>query len=426
MFGRDQPYGAPHQQADSLLPRDHDAEGEPEKSPMSRNFVGLRTVLVGTGSILVLLLLLLGLGRSKVTRFIPSSTGNDGSLQNIQNATLGFQHIFAINLPSRTDHRDQFSLAAHFTGLRVEYVDGVTEVDERGLPPGGEEIKSKGVRGSWRAHMNVLRMIVEQNITTALVFEDDTDWDIRIKSQMQDFARASRLLTQPRQGTTDQYLDPTFPRPTENSHEVQEFDITTDTTTTPTTSPYGDVARWDLLWLGHCGNKFPPANSKTTPLGRAVVYDDETVPEKQRIDPQFGDKQLVQQYPEHTRVVSRAHETTCTLAYAITLPTARRFLYELAMVKMTAATDIMFRDMCDGLADRPMQSCFSVQPELFQMHRPVGRISKQTDIGDAGGAYFDTAYTVNIRWSTRVNFPKLVYGSTNYTDSFPDRRTKVG
>ena len=89
MFGRDQPYGAPHQQADSLLPRDHDAEGEPEKSPMSRNFVSLRTVLVGTGSILVLLLLLLGLGRSKVTRFIPSSTGNDGSLQNIQNATLG-------------------------------------------------------------------------------------------------------------------------------------------------------------------------------------------------------------------------------------------------------------------------------------------------------------------------------------------------
>jgi len=76
-------------------------------------------------------------------------------------AALGqFQHIFAINLPLRTDHRDQFSLAAHFTGLRVEYVDGVTEVDERGLPPGGEEIKSKGVRGSWRAHMNVLRMYV--------------------------------------------------------------------------------------------------------------------------------------------------------------------------------------------------------------------------------------------------------------------------
>ncbi len=56
---------------------------------MSRSLVSLRTVLVGTGSILVLLLLLLGLGRSRVTRFIPSSTGNDGSLQNIRNATLG-------------------------------------------------------------------------------------------------------------------------------------------------------------------------------------------------------------------------------------------------------------------------------------------------------------------------------------------------
>ncbi len=153
---------------------------------------------------------------------------------------------------------------------------------------------------------NLPRRIVEQNITTALIFEDDTDWDIRIKSQMQNFARASRLLTQPRIGTTDHFLDPTFPRPTEDSHEIQEFDITTDSTMTPTTSPYGDLDRWDLLWLGHCGNKFPPAKNKKTPLGRAVIYDDETVPEKQRIDPQFGDKQLVQQYPEHTRVVARA------------------------------------------------------------------------------------------------------------------------
>jgi hypothetical protein len=33
------------------------------------------------------------------------------------------------------------------------------------------------------------RSIVEQNITSALVMEDDIDWDIRIKSQMREILR---------------------------------------------------------------------------------------------------------------------------------------------------------------------------------------------------------------------------------------------
>jgi hypothetical protein len=51
------------------------------------------------------------------------------------------------------------SLAAAYSGLDIEYVDGVTSVDNKTLPPGGME---KGLNiGSiygWRAHMNVLRM----------------------------------------------------------------------------------------------------------------------------------------------------------------------------------------------------------------------------------------------------------------------------
>ena len=72
---------------------------------------------------------------------------------------IQFQKIFVINLPSRTDHRDSMSLAAALTGLRIDYVDGVTEVDEKSLPPGGKEVKlDSGGSGNWRAHMNVARM----------------------------------------------------------------------------------------------------------------------------------------------------------------------------------------------------------------------------------------------------------------------------
>ena len=72
---------------------------------------------------------------------------------------MQFQKIFAINLPARTDHRDSMSLAAAFTGLKVDYVDGVAEVDERTLPPGGMEAQlNTGNLRSWRAHLNAIRM----------------------------------------------------------------------------------------------------------------------------------------------------------------------------------------------------------------------------------------------------------------------------
>lgn len=71
---------------------------------------------------------------------------------------MQFQKIFVINLPSRTDHRDSMSLAAALSDIDIEYIDGVTEVLEKTLPPGGKETNlSKGSLGAWRAHVNVLR-----------------------------------------------------------------------------------------------------------------------------------------------------------------------------------------------------------------------------------------------------------------------------
>ncbi|KAK5703850.1 hypothetical protein LTR97_002863 [Elasticomyces elasticus] len=315
------------------------------------------------------------------------------------------------------------SLAAHLTDLHVEYVDGVTEVDRRTLPPGGNPKAKIGVLGSWRAHLNVMRMIVEQNISTALVLEDDSDWDIRIKSQMRVFAKASRLLLQPTPGTSGRMLDPTYPQPGE-ADVAQDFDIAKEVAGIPSTSPYGDIDKWDLLWLGHCGARFPSAGDKI-PLGRVVVPNDETVPEKQHVDEQFGDKLLKQEYPDHTRVVTRAKGNVCTLAYAVSLPGARRILYELGMHKMDAAYDLMLRAMCEGKGGRRMRTCLTVQPMLFQHHRPIAAKSSFTDVGTPDVKdeveYTETAFTRNIRWSTRVNFPKLIDSETwNYTDLFRD------
>lgn len=269
-----------------------------------------------------------------------------------------------------------------------------------------------------------LRSIVEQNITSALVLEDDIDWDIRIKSQMKDFAKASRLLVQPLPHTTDQYLDLTHPQPTKDQQHT-DFNFNEHTTSDPVDSPYGDISRWDLLWLGHCGCRFPRASDVNVPLGRAVIPDDETVPEHQHLDMEYGNDELLRQYPAHTRVVSRARVNTCSLAYGISQPGARRFLYELGIHKMSDTNDMMFRYVCDGVDDRQLATCLTVQPQLFQHHRPVGPKSGFSDISDHGDGFNDQAFTRNVRWSVRLNFPKLISGATDYIDLFRDGAEKL-
>ena len=263
--------------------------------------------------------------------------------------------------------------------------------------------------------------MVEQNIASALILEDDSDWDLRIKDQMQQFANASRLLLQPqaRSNTeTSLFLDATNPR---TSVEDQPHDYTLDDgpVIAPVTSPYGDLDMWDILWLGHCGSRFPTPENRKVPLGR-VTYSDETVPEPQHVGIQFGTNELTELYPPHTRAVHRVEANVCTLGYGITLPGARRLLYELSVKRISSSTDIMISWFCEGRDGRKMATCLSVQPQLFNHHRPIGSKAGQSDIVSHPDERNEVAFSRNIRWSTRINFPKLVDGEEDWVDTYPD------
>lgn len=260
---------------------------------------------------------------------------------------------------------------------------------------------------------------MEQNLTSALIIEDDADWDIRIKSQLIRFARASRALVQPERNLNNTSIDPTNPRKSA-SDEAVAFSLDVDSVINePTTSPYGDVDRWDVLWLGHCGTRFPRPEDTNIPLARVFIADDETVPEPQHIAKEWGNTELYEEYDPHTRVVHREAENVCTLAYALTLAGARRLLYELSINKITTAYDLMLREMCEGNGRR-MRTCLTVQPQLFQHHRPRGLKKTFSEISDHGNDTNPTAHTLNIRWSTRVNLAKLADGDTDYIDQYPD------
>jgi hypothetical protein len=261
---------------------------------------------------------------------------------------------------------------------------------------------------------------VKQNISTALILEGDVDWDIRIKQQMQDFARASRMLVQPLSGSNDEgFLDPTYPRPAPGQ-DPSDFIVGREKVRDPISSPYGDVDRWDVLWLGHCGAELPAADEYgNVPLARILREDDETVAEPQHLEPEWGSDDYKTQFPPHTRVTSRTRKNVCSLAYAVTQRGARKLLYEIGLRSFTANFDLLMRHVCDGAEGRTMATCLTVQPPLFEHHRPVGPNSRVSDLAEHTG-YTEEAFTINIRWSTRVNFAKLAMGETDYIDTLKD------
>lgn len=291
------------------------------------------------------------------------------------------------------------------------------------LPPGGKGPNWKPMRasviGSWRAHTNAIRRIVEEDISSALIIEDDVDWDLRIHSQMRDFARATRMLVQPVNGSTSRLLDPSHPHPIPGQKPV-DFELGSRETMPPTTSPYGDLDRWEVMWIGHCGCVFPDNSKEHTPMGRIIMSNDMTVPIREHVDTEIGSKQIKEQYPDHTRVVHRSRHNMCSTAYAISQRGARRLLYEFGIHRLDGAADVLLGRVCDGDHDRDLATCFTVQPPLFAHHRPVGNTSTFSDISGWGTDYNEQAFTKNVRWSTRLNFPMLANGSSEYMDSFPD------
>lgn len=268
--------------------------------------------------------------------------------------------------------------------------------------------------------------VVDQNLATALVMEDDADWDIRIKSQFHEFAQAVNLLTQPLAHASSDYADPTFPTPSDGATDHK--DLYPDhnlLTVPPKVSPYGDD--WDVLWLGHCGVRFPSKEQDPAlPRGRAIISDT-TVPSQQHIYVGFGSDEILRTYPNHTRAVHHTAENVCTLAYAVSQRAARQILYDVGLKALENPFDIMLRKYCDGLNGRKVRNCYTAQPSYMEHHRAAGKASKGSDIHDLEGqeegeVENTNPYTFNIRWSTMLNLQKLVDGDSDFVDQYPDDR----
>jgi hypothetical protein len=141
--------------------------------------------------------------------------------------------------------------------------------------------------------------IVEHNVSFALIIEDDVDWNLPIKSQLRRFAQAVRLLIKPLPATTERFLDPSYSR---SSSDQAHTDFYTDkyAVIEPRDSSYADLAQRDVLWVGHYGCRLPEAPDMNSPLAKIVLPNDTTVLSKHSLNMDFGNNELLTQYPART------------------------------------------------------------------------------------------------------------------------------
>ena len=270
----------------------------------------------------------------------------------------------------------------------------------------------------------VIRM-VRLNIQTALILEDDADWDVRIRDQLRDFAVSVHALTQPLSENPSSYSDSTFPIP-QSPDALPASELAFEnlpSTVPPKHSPYGD--NWDFLWVGHCGMRIASKsveNGAKIPKGRVVQHNDPTIPQKKFLSMVSSVDDLKNDYEDHTRVVSHVQDGICSLGYAITQAGARKLLHSIGLLKVDAPYDILLRQYCEGSHGRSYHNCLAPMPSLFHHHRPAGSTQAESDISDHGNGYRKTAQTDVVRWSTRMNWDVLLEGRTDFVDQYPDTK----
>ncbi|ESZ92476.1 glycosyltransferase family 25 protein [Sclerotinia borealis F-4128] len=224
-----------------------------------------------------------------------------------------------------------------YSDIDLTIIDGVTFVLEKTRPPGGAQM-TKGQIGCWRAHMDMMRYVVDHRLETALILEANVDWDMRIKDQLEELGKHMPGASK--------------------------------------TRPYG--LEWDMLYTGPSLHLPDEAN-----LGPAIRYRDKTVGTLDRsgwdrLEANWVARDLVAyQAQDHERIVHRAYTTYATTSYMVTLDGARRILYQLGLNQQSAPVDV---DFFEALHRRELNGLIVVPPLMQQWK--TGDAAKDSDILD--------------------------------------------
>lgn len=283
-----------------------------------------------------------------ITSHTPSYGGFSGkSWIPAANATLGFGALYVVSGPG-SPRRAHLEQAAAVTELDLTIPEQIPWTDQDVLDFRWDNVtESKvgvGSTKAWLSHHLVLRAFLESELETVLIFEDDVDWDIRLRTRQVPLAqKAAQSLSQ-------------------TKHSAKAY-------------PWGSTDDWDLLYLGHCGDYFNglpegvgvghhhPHQLEEIPH---ITYEDLTMPYFTDLHPFTASLLTALMVPERNRVLHRSKWPLCSFGYAVTRAGAEKILTEVAPPKEDIHRNLIAYDsaLLAGCRDGYM-TCYSINPELF-------------------------------------------------------------
>ncbi|KAK9496284.1 hypothetical protein V1508DRAFT_408192 [Lipomyces doorenjongii] len=235
-----------------------------------------------------------------------SSAHQAALAKHARNASLGFGEIVYISMPDRTDRQDAMNLLASSSGLKLKLSPGVngSHVSPKAIPDEAPQGIRPSVLGCYRAHANAWRYLLESDMDSILIFEDDLDWNPNIKDTME-------TLSMQMQNSKIRVKEP-------SDYERAN-------------APYG--LDWDILYVGSWRHGTHPDYRDVT-----QIWDDPDLPDgailnsgiKYSVGQALKDYGLTDEEFGKKRVLAPSYWTLKTTAYAITRQGAQRLLFLLS------------------------------------------------------------------------------------------------
>ena len=315
--------------------------------------------------------------------YCETSEGYELILKLITISHSQFQKI--LTLSRGTSWRlDGIQAAASYSGLDIKHPPQPPIAQEllAAFQTLGDEPPGEGSARAWMAHLNLLRFVFQSEFDTALIVEDDVDWDVSIREQMKKLSDGVRaLLTARHEASLAGRANHNSPRGVLRQFKKSDEYGADSSQTKPAGSPAPYGRDWDVLWIGNCGENVSPAVESHDPVLIQTWPDKSAIPHEKYTG--FAHNAIMN-LPQGTRAAIRSEGPICTFAYGVTNSGARKVL-ELAGSGDGRAYDIKLSKLCET-GDL---NCISVAPELFHEYKPApgkdGALSSEIDAGNGQG-----------------------------------------
>ena len=232
-----------------------------------------------------------------------TSTTTADSSSTYSNSTLGTSAILVLNADSRPDRRDFLTIMSAVSNLKFQYQSVWTKKPvEKALPAEHNPNLNEMEYACWRSHADAWRRVVEEGWETALILEDDVDWDGNIHQSMAIAWEGLKAITK----------DPSAA--SQGKSYVASFSNNTMTNLS--------AFRWDIFYTGVC---------QDWTAGEHLELKDPYLPKTSTwwidgiYNAYFGSSATIR------RLIQRSVEPVCTHSYIVSQTGARKLLYHTNM-----------------------------------------------------------------------------------------------